>query len=924
MASEYLCHACGCKVSRGNRIQHENGQQHRKNSNGAAPTVPHQPQPQARAITNQYFCQVCECKVVNGNRAQHEAGYGHRHRCAKQPQQHPRPPPPSRNGPVSQQVARSASEHIFDSLVSQLRLLASKKRFASNYFLIVKCGVDLSQLTEHFLTSVGQKYYFGPFRHAKAAIGFFDEKVRECAVANVLEATMTEHLARHAETPNGRTSFKHFVDSCGEKPDNFGTETPQYAIQLEAYDLPEDLARKICNSRIEYFFTREPLFDACLAHLKSASQHGAVIVQGAPPTEQPFALTRGNFSRMLHALVYCEEAEMSNALHRYDMTNVVFRFGLRPDLRRLKVAGLAEKRPSVLVGDQVRAIDKSGRAHIGFVHHVFNEEIDIHFNPDHVNTVSQFAVQFTIKRVDFRIIHRSIDLCQTFLDETITRMDGSSAPAVAVPNDKLNALQRQFVESVLSPTSSALRILWGPPGTGKTTTVVAYLVSLLKHAATTAASREQRLRKIIVCTPSNASADHVASLVFKELRSVRMLRVLAFSRELSTVPEDIRSFTMRFPGPSGRFRMPTEQELTAADIVVVTLGSAGRLFGMFPELRCSHLVIDEAGQATEADFCSGLTFCDSKTERIVLAGDPKQLGPVIQSQACKQFRFHISPLERLTALDAVVHGPCTVELQINYRSHPDILQLVNVAYGDLLLPPPPSLAKFRQDLPRSLQKARVRWLHITGTEGAENDSPSIMNVDEAEQVVKLVAELLNSGENAEDIIVLAPYVKQVYKIREFIAFFLPTLMRHEMCGPAVLQKLKANCGSVELFQGREAKNVILSCVRSTTVDENIEKDVKRYIGFLAQPQRANVAISRAIDRLWIVANLNLLYRDSLWRQYIRRSLDRGFLFENVRTGDDFRPDDAQEGGAAWAQDGASHLFQSTAIEGDPPFIRAED
>eukprot|EP00658_Telonema_sp_P-2_P028695 TRINITY_DN21941_c0_g1_i1.p1 TRINITY_DN21941_c0_g1~~TRINITY_DN21941_c0_g1_i1.p1 ORF type:complete len:244 (-),score=65.33 TRINITY_DN21941_c0_g1_i1:305-1036(-) len=149
------------------------------------------------------------------------------------------------------------------------------------------------------------------------------------------------------------------------------------------------------------------------------------------------------------------------------------------------------------------------------------------------------------------------------------------------------------------------------------------------------------------------------------------------------------------------------------------------------------------------------------------------------------------------------------------------------------------------------------FMHVAGHESREPDSPSWMNKAEVDCVTWLIQKFLDEKKvTGADIVVLSPYQKQCRKIRECIRENFPF---------AVAQSI--NVCSIESFQGREAAVVILSCVRSLRMDEN-DNDVVQGIGFLRQPKRLNVAISRAIAGLYIVGNIGLLQTDEGWRSLI--------------------------------------------------------
>jgi helicase MOV-10 len=173
------------------------------------------------------------------------------------------------------------------------------------------------------------------------------------------------------------------------------------------------------------------------------------------------------------------------------------------------------------------------------------------------------------------------------------------------------------------------------------------------------------------------------------------------------------------------------------------------------------------------------------------------------------------------------------------------------------------------------------FIHVEGIEMQEADSPSWKNEQEAELVVHFVGKALETGKirfqgngnvpDKEKMVILSPYRKQCEIIRKKL-----TLKFAERVAPFVLpqgvhnfNKLIQVC-SVETYQGRQAKLVLLSCVRSKKKADVLEQDQHFNIGFLRQPKRMNVALSRAIAGLIVVANAFLLYTDPEWRSVINK------------------------------------------------------
>ncbi len=135
----------------------------------------------------------------------------------------------------------------------------------------------------------------------------------------------------------------------------------------------------------------------------------------------------------------------------------------------------------------------------------------------------------------------------------------------------------------------------------------------------------------------------------------------------------------------------------------------------------------------------------------------------------------------------------------------------------------------------------------------EADSPSWCNVNEAHMLISVGFDLHDRhGVPFSDIAIISPYRKQVLKISGI-------LHAHNERSPGVKS---INVSTVELFQGHESRVVVvllllLSCVRNCSV-ETVETDVQFSIGFLKQPLRANVALSRAKSLLVIAGNAGLM------------------------------------------------------------------
>ena len=251
-----------------------------------------------------------------------------------------------------------------------------------------------------------------------------------------------------------------------------------------------------------------------------------------------------------------------------------------------------------------------------------------------------------------------------------------------------------------------------------------------------------------------------------------------------------------------------------------------------------------------------------------MAGDPQQLGPIVVSPLARQYGLDISLLQRLMASPLYSRGArgydgrCITKLVRSFRSHPALLHLpAHLFYnGDLLPHADPTVVDRLLQFPGLTEEARGKTpLLVHGVVGAdmrEATSPSYFNPTEAAVVLDYVERLLAEGVAASDIGVIAPYKKQVLKLRE----------RLQDWGLGVM------VGSVEEFQGQEKVVIIVTTVRSS---EPGLSDASHQLGFLANPRRFNVAITRAQALLVVVCNPHVLSRDPHWGRLVTHALECG-------------------------------------------------
>ena len=207
--------------------------------------------------------------------------------------------------------------------------------------------------------------------------------------------------------------------------------------------------------------------------------------------------------------------------------------------------------------------------------------------------------------------------------------------------------------------------------------------------------------KILICAPSNTAVDVVVERLAPFVTPSELLRLNAFSREKSSVPESIIDFT-KYDDDKGCFITPEPGVIKSYKTVATTVSYGGRLPNLGIMGHFTHVFIDEAGHSMECETLACLALAtkqdDSNKPVVVLAGDPKQLGPIIRSDVAKRFGLEKSLLERLSQLqpyarteEADYFGDhyntrMITKLVRNYRSHPAILDIPNKAFydGDLI------------------------------------------------------------------------------------------------------------------------------------------------------------------------------------------------------------------------------------------------
>jgi len=438
---------------------------------------------------------------------------------------------------------------------------------------------------------------------------------------------------------------------------------------------------------------------------------------------------------------------------------------------------------------------------------------------------------------------------------------GDQPPAFAetypINVPKLNTSQNEALNKVLRAKDVA--IIHGPPGTGKTTTIVQAICHTLKEE-----------KQVLVCAPSNAAVDllteklseegiqvvrigHPARVTesnlsrtidaqianhdyYKDLRALRRKSEeyremgLKYKRKFGPAEREQRKLLLR---EAGRMRGEAEQLehyitndiLSKADVITATLVGASN--SLIKGMKFNTVFIDEASQALEPACWIALL----RANRVVMAGDHFQLPPTIKSVEATSNGLSETLFAKCTERKKAQGFPVDQMLRTQYRMHEQIMQFSSQYFYENKLEANASV-KHRLLMPDISPVTFVDTAGCGYTEKMEVESKSTFNEEEGTLLLKHLNNLvqhLSIEKILEENIsfgVITPYKAQV-------RFLTEHYLHYE--GLKAIEK-QITIDTVDAFQGRERDVIYISLVRSNTRGE---------IGFLSDTRRMNVAMTRA-------------------------------------------------------------------------------
>ncbi|TFK28518.1 RNA helicase [Coprinopsis marcescibilis] len=617
----------------------------------------------------------------------------------------------------------------------------------------------------------------------------------------------------------------------------------------------------------DYQVTISRLPQAPVPHYIAAIPPGATFRQqlAQVQTFHPTYFDINTYTTHFRNLLWFEELMMEKDLGRYDMMDVALsRFN---NYFYLTIPGLAEKRPSILVGDRILVQKKdspSGHWYEGHVHVLRQLEVILGFHASFGSSWDanqRYNVRFKLNRSTLRRQHQGLDFPlreQRILFPTPRDLRDMPRQFSSMPlyNTLIGNNSRQLEAVMLithQPPGSAPFIVFGPPGTGKTITIVESILQVLRNYPRSS---------ILACAPTNSAADLLAERLATSLPTHELFRMYGYSRSATDVSPKLRDYTYV---RNGSFSLPPLTRLREFQVVVSTSVASSMLAAIgMPLGHFSHIFVDEAGQGLETETLIPVKTMGTSRTNVILSGDPKQLGPIVRSGVARYFGLETSYLERLMNREAYdidkyngLRVSCSVvKLTKNFRCHDAILKFSNDRFynGDLIPAGSSSLIDTYlewQFLPKP--DFPVIFHAVSGKDDREASSPSFFNVDEVLQVKSYIQKLKSDPHirtTDHDIGVITPYHAQCQKLR--------TALR------PVAESVKV--GSVEEFQGQERKVIIISTVRSSK--QFLEYDLHHTLGFVANPRRFNVAVTRAQALLIVIGDPQVLGLDPLWRSFL--------------------------------------------------------
>lgn len=456
-----------------------------------------------------------------------------------------------------------------------------------------------------------------------------------------------------------------------------------------------------------------------------------------------------------------------------------------------------------------------------------------------------------------------------------------SEPNLYFKPDSLNASQAAAVQKILH--ANDLAIVHGPPGTGKTTTLVQAIKAMIKKDN----------QQILVVAPSNTAVDLLSdklsdeglnvlrvgnparvserllslTLDYKMAEHSHMKEIKRMKKQASAYLDMAHKYKRNF-GKAERDQrkalfaearnimkeVDNSEQYIIKDLVakaqVITATLVGANHYTVRNLKFNTVVIDEAGQALEPACWIPIL----KAQKVVLAGDHCQLPPTVKSAEAAKNGLATTLLEKCVAK----HPEAVVLLEEQYRMNEMIMGYSSSTFYEDRLKAHISVAShvlFSNDNP----------LVFVDTAGCgfdeKTEQTSTYNPEEAAFLFRHLTQLVSAldshyqPENFPSIAIISPYKQQI-----------DTLKEQFLSSPALkVYEHKIAINTIDSFQGQERDIVYISMTRSNPENR---------IGFLSDIRRMNVAMTRARKKLVVIGDSATLSQFPFYSNFITWAQDR--------------------------------------------------
>lgn len=585
----------------------------------------------------------------------------------------------------------------------------------------------------------------------------------------------------------------------------------------------------------------------------------------------PVTVGRGYYNSLDRFVVEITRTEDTDIEHNFEYGRQVCFFSqeLTGQFRYLPLRGTV----SYADGDRM-VVELPGEAALSQLQALERPGVQLHFD-DYSYRVMFDALRRVIEAKDGRLAA----LRDLFHSRASLSWGAESASPLRLP--WLNEPQQQAVRLVLRAKDAL--VVHGPPGTGKTTTLVEAIDQTLR-----------REPQVMVCAQSNTAVDWICSQI--EARGISVLRIgnparvtekmleCTYERRFEAHPDYPALWQVRrsirqlysqprkgrgegFHQKVARLRERADEMeagirhalFDGARVVACTLtGAASQLLS---GRRYHTLFIDEAAQALEAACWVAI----QKADRVILAGDHQQLPPTVKSVEALRGGLGRTLLQHL----AETKPEAVCLLRVQYRMNETLMRFSSEWFygGQLVAAPSVRHRSLLDELDTPLVWIDTDALAAEAADGGDGGAERYreeyaggsygrVNKDEARLTLQTLRDyvarigrrrLLDEG---TDFGVISPYRAQVQYLRAL-------LRRDDFLRPL---RSRVTVNTVDAFQGQERDVVIVSLVRANADGQ---------IGFLSDLRRTNVAITRARCKLLILGSVSTLCRHAFYRRLHR-------------------------------------------------------